>query len=128
VRAALGATVLLLLLAAGCSKREPEAGPAQGSDVPIAGEVLPEAERTRGTQACDVYVKRLCGCADRDAPTWAAPCQLARSLPEALALSLDLSRHPDITPKVLTQLQQGARKLVAKCIEETAALDAKGCR
>ncbi|MEZ4365093.1 MAG: hypothetical protein R2939_02255 [Kofleriaceae bacterium] len=126
--ARLGFVVGALVLAAACGKGREDAAPTPGAGSAAPVEVLPAAERVRAETACDAFVAQVCGCAERDAATWADRCHMAKAMPQALELSLDVAAHPDTTAQTVGQLQRQARKLAAKCIEDTAALAVEGCR
>jgi hypothetical protein len=111
--------VVLVLVVAACKK---PSEPPPSSDVPA----MPAAEVQRGRDACKAYVEKVCACA----PTVAAmqqQCALARALPDALQVSLDVAMTPDSTRRDVLQAHDGARKIIKECIEATAKLPAAGC-
>lgn len=110
---------LALVLALGACKKQEE--PASNRPQPIS-----EAERTRGSQACDAYVARLCACAETK-PALAERCHLHKGRPQALGLALSTADSPDVEARDIFLAQEAARQVIAKCIEDTAQLDAEGC-
>jgi hypothetical protein len=108
--------LVAFLLAAGCKKDE-EA--ASGRPAPISTE-----ERTRGGEACTRYVERLCKCAETK-PELADRCHMKQAKPEALKLALEVDDDPGAAPRDIFAAQESARQVIAKCIEENAALDAE---
>jgi len=110
-------TVLALLVGlAGCKKEEQQ---APGRPAPIS-----ESERKRGDEACTAYVARLCACAEKK-PELAERCQMKKAKPEALQLALEVDNDPNAHPQDIFAAQESARQVIAKCIEENAALDAE---
>ena len=103
-----------LVVAAGCKGEEKTPG---GRPKPIS-----VAERERGKNACEAYVERLCTCA-KAKPELAERCELKHAKPEALVLALEVDDSPEAAPREVAQAQDQARKIIAKCIEENAALD-----
>jgi hypothetical protein len=86
---------------------------------------LGDAERKRGDDACHAYVDRLCKCAAAK-PTskdLGDRCQLKHAKLEALAMALSVDDDPSATAQDVYDAQDGARKIIAKCIEENVALD-----
>ena len=128
----LGLSVLLLLATAGACKKK-EAAPAgagsgsAGGSVPV--EIVPAAERDRGQLACRDYAAKVCGCADGAKHDLARQdqCKMARALPDALALNLEIGAHPDTPRTTMAQLQRTVRNITAQCISQLATLDAAGC-
>jgi hypothetical protein len=111
---------LLVLLAATACKKPPE--PPPSSDMPV----MPAAEIQRGRDACKAYVDKVCACAQTVA-AMQQPCSLARALPDALQLNLDVAASPDTTRRDALQSHDSARKVIKECIEATARLPASGC-
>lgn len=109
------AALVLFLLAAGCKKDEP----ANSRPKPIS-----ETERKRGSDACTSYVERLCACA-KTKPELADRCHMKGAKPEALKLALEVDDDPNAHPQDIFAAQESARQVIAKCIEENAALDAE---
>ena len=113
------ALVVALLAATGCKKRETEKSqPA----VPA----MPEAEVKRSQDACAQYVERVCACAEK-VPDVAKQCELARALPEAVRIGLEVAASPDSKPDIVQQSYTSVRKTAKECIEQTAKLPALGC-
>jgi len=112
--------LLVLVLCAGCKK--PSEAPPAGAEPPV----MPASEIKRGQDACQAYVARACACA-QTVPAMAQPCRLARALPDALQVGLDVARTPDSTRRDVLQAHDSVRKIVKECIEEIAKLPAAGC-
>jgi hypothetical protein len=91
---------------------------------PVAG--MTDVEIQRGEDACKAYVDKICGCAATK-PDLAGPCQLAKSLPEAMQLSLAVAANPESKPETVEQAYESAKKTIANCIQETAKLPTLGC-
>ena len=113
--------LLLALVAVGCKKDAPPPEPAT-SDVPV----MPQAEVKRSQDACKAYVDQICACADKVAAV-KQQCELARALPEAMQVSLDVAANPESKRRDALQAQDAVRKIVKECIEETAKLPSLGC-
>lgn len=112
---------LALLLTVGCSKKAAEAPPpSTGSDMPR----LPATEVQRGEDACKAYVDKVCACT---APAAAEACKLARALPSAMQVGLEIAASPDSTRRDVLQANDSVRKTIKECIERTAQLPALGC-
>jgi len=110
-------------LEAGCKKKGGDDGPAQGS----AGDKPPQlapAEVKRAEDACKAYVDKVCACT---APAAAEACKLARALPDALRVGLEVAASPDSTRVDVLQANDSIRKTVKECIEQTAKLPSLGC-
>lgn len=114
------ALVVAAVALAGCKKAEEPAPAAR--DVPT----MPAAEAKRGQDACRVYVEKVCACADKT-PALKEPCALARALPDALEVGLSVATNPESTRRDVLQANDGARKIVKECIEQTAKLAGQGC-
>ncbi len=112
----LGLGLALALGLAGCKGEDKTPG---GRPRPISA-----AERKRGDDACQSYVKRLCLCAETK-PELKDRCEIKHAKPEALVLALEVDDNPEAAPREVAQAQDQARKIIAKCIEENAALDAE---
>jgi hypothetical protein len=99
-------------------------GPASepGREVPV----MPASEVKRGQDACKAYVDKVCACAETTPAMW-QPCALARALPDALQVGLDVASSPESTRRDVLQAHDSVRKIAKKCIEETAKLPAAGC-
>jgi hypothetical protein len=105
------------LLLAACKSDEP----ASSRPPPIS-----PAERKRGDDACQAYLKRLCACAEQK-PELKDRCELKHAKPEALKLALAVDDDPGAGPADVALAQESARQVIAKCIEENAQLDTEGC-
>jgi len=115
----LGLAALLVVSTAACKQQE-EAPPA--TKVPA----MSAAEIQRSEDACKTYVDRVCACADK-VPAVKQQCELARALPEAVRLGLEVAASPDSKPNDALGAQGSVRKAVKQCIEQTAKLPALGC-
>ncbi len=113
------AAVLVAVL--GCKQAEPTAAPA-GDDRPV----ISKAEVVRGQDACKAYVDKVCGCAAQQ-PDRRKDCELARALPEAMQVGLDVAVTADSTRRDVVQANDSVRKIVAECIQQTAKLANAGC-
>ena len=100
---------------AGCKKDEP----ASERPAPISVK-----ERERGVEACTRYVERLCKCAETR-PELADRCHMKQAKPKALELALEVDDDPSAHPRDIFAAQESARQVIAKCIEENAALDSE---
>jgi len=87
---------------------------------------LPATEVKRAKDACKAYVDKACACA-RSIPALDQTCKLARALPDAIQVSLDLGASTDASGSDLVQAQDAVRKIAKECIEELARLPAAGC-
>jgi hypothetical protein len=116
------ALVLVLVAAVGCKKKADDAPAASGSadDKPK----LAPTEVKRGEDACKTYVDKVCACT---APAAADACKLARALPDALKVGLEVAASPDSTRMDVLQANDSIRKTIKECIEQTAKLPALGC-
>ena len=125
--------LLAALLIAACSKKE-EAKPKHGVTP------MPASEVQRSQDACKMYVERVCACAEKVppkgtgspggslAPDAAKQCELARALPEAVRIGLEVAASPDSQPDIVQQSYASVRKTAKECIEQTAKLPALGCQ
>jgi hypothetical protein len=86
---------------------------------------LPAAEVKRAREACTAYVDKVCACA-RSMPALDARCRLARALPDAVQVGLEVGAASDSTQRDVRQVQDSVRKIAKECIEELARLPA-GC-
>jgi hypothetical protein len=122
-------TRLLVLFAlvvplAGCKKKaEPE------HDTKPAVATMSASEIQRSRDACATYVAKICACASADATTadLSNQCELAKALPEAVRIGLEVAASPDSGPDIVEQSYASVRKTVAECIEQTAKLPSLGC-
>jgi len=109
--------LVVALLAIGC-KSKSEAPPAEQRPA------ISEGEFTRGRDACKAYLDKVCACT---APGAAQACTLAKALPDAMRVSLEVSQSPDSTPKDIALALDNVRKVSKECIEEIAKLPTIGC-
>jgi hypothetical protein len=107
------------LLCAACKQ---QAEPPPPPPVPA----MPAAEVKRAQDACKAYVDKVCGCA-RAMPALDPACRLARALPDAIQVGLDVGASADSTQRDVRQVQDSVRKIAKECIEELARLPASGC-
>jgi hypothetical protein len=114
------ALVLAAAAAGGCKKQEKRATPAPK----VAP--MPADEVKRSEDACNAYVTQACACADQ-VPAVAEQCRLAKALPDAIRIALEVATSPDSGPDVVQQSHASVRKTVAQCIEQTAKLPTLGC-
>jgi hypothetical protein len=124
MRAAALTPVLALLALAGCRRDDADAEAPGWNEPPT----MAAAEQQRGVTACEVYVTRLCRCAD-STPALAPRCELARAQPEALAMSLSMLNGEDGRwgHKELLAVQANARRIIRECFEADVALDPMTC-
>ncbi|MGE5182926.1 MAG: hypothetical protein ACM31C_12725 [Acidobacteriota bacterium] len=106
--------------ACACANKH-EAPPAQDKAPAMAPE---EIQRSR--DACQAYVDRVCACADKLAAV-KQQCGLAKALPDAIRLGLEVAASPDSSKDDVLQAQASVRKAVKECIEQTAKLPSLGC-
>lgn len=126
-RAAAPLVALAALALGGCSKKrdQPPAGAAAGSGLV---DILAPAEKLRSTSACGDYAAKVCGCADRTkTPAHADACKMARALPDALALNLEIAGSPGTNRTTQAQLQRTVRNIAAQCITGLGTLAPDGC-
>ena len=115
------AVLVALLALAACAKKSAE--PATGS---AAIPQLSPEEIQRSRDACQGYVERACACAEKVAAV-KETCELAKALPEAVRISLEVAASPDSSKNDAISAQSSVRKTVKECIEQTAKLPALGC-
>ena len=79
--------------------------------------------------ACATYVEKICACASANAtkPDLAKECALAKALPEAVRIGLEVAASPDSKPDLVEQSYGSVRKTVAECIQQTAKLPLLDC-
>lgn len=109
--------LVLGLALAGCKKQE-KAAPVE-TVAPMSA-----LEVQRSEDACRIYVERVCACT---APDAAKACTLAKALPDAIRIGLEVAASPDSKPDIVRQSHASVRKTVKECIEQTAKLPALGC-
>jgi hypothetical protein len=112
--------VVLLLALVACSKKEAEQAPPADDRVPP----LPAAELERGKDACTAYVDKICACTAPDAKRL---CDLAKALPDALQVGLEVSMSPDSDRQAVLHANDSMRKTIKECIEQAAKLPSLGC-
>ena len=112
---------LLVLLVVSACNQQPDAPPAAP-----APEAMPAAEVKRGLDACQAYVTKVCACAEK-LPAMKQPCALARALPDAMTVAVDVAANPESSRRDSRQSAGSVRSIVKNCIEETARLPAAGC-
>ena len=110
-----------ILLVVGCAKKR-EAEPIADDRAPL----MAPAEVQTARDACKAYVEKACACAER-VPAAKDTCELARALPEAVRISLEVAASPDSTRSDGVLAQRSVRKTVKECIEQTAKLPMLGC-
>ncbi|HUQ03436.1 MAG TPA: hypothetical protein VM261_13135 [Kofleriaceae bacterium] len=125
------AWVVVLALAAttGC-KAKKKGGDERSGSAAARKDLMTPAEKQRGEDACNTYVKQLCDCAAAKPEDVALKerCELKHAKPEALQLLLGVIEDPKSSEDSLLRAHVEARKLIAKCIEETVQLPSLGCR
>ena len=109
------------LVIAACAKKQ-EAAPHEAPAVPAVS----AEEAQRGRDACGEYVKRVCACSDT-VPAVKQQCDLARAMPDAVRLGLEVAASPDSKPNDVIGAQKAMRQAVKECIEQTAKLPTLGC-
>jgi hypothetical protein len=124
------ALVVALALAAttGC-KAKPK-GEEGGGSATARKDLMTPQEKKRGEDACNTYVAQLCACAAAkpDDAALKERCELKKAKPEALALLMGVIEDPKSSEDSLLRAHVEARKLIAKCIDETVQLPSLGCR
>ena len=122
--------VVVLALAATTGCKAKKKGEGSGSSAAPRKDLMTPAEKQRGQDACTAYVKQLCDCAagKPDDVALKERCELKRAKPEALELLLGVIEDPKSSEDSMLRASVEARKLVAKCIEETVQLPSMGCR
>lgn len=111
--------LLLVCLLVACKQQEP--APKQ--------QALPQmtpAEIQRSQDACKAYVDKVCACA-ATVPAVADECNLAKALPEAVRIGVEVSLSSDSKHDDVIGAQSSVRKTVKTCIEHMAQLAARGC-
>jgi hypothetical protein len=112
--------LLVVALLAACKKPEAKHQPAP------AVAPMPAEEVKRSEDACKSYVERVCACA-ATVPAAAKQCELAKALPDAVRIGLEVAASPDSKPDIVQQSYTSVRKTAKECIEQTAKLPALGC-
>jgi hypothetical protein len=83
-------------------------------------------EIKRSEDACNVYVERVCACA-QTVPAAVEPCKLARALPDAIRIGLEVAASSESKPDIVQQSHASVRKTAKECIEQTAKLPSLPC-
>jgi hypothetical protein len=111
------ALVLCLLLA--CSKRQE--APKEQKVPPMSANEIQRAD-----EACKTYVDKLCACAGGSAAL-TEQCNLAKALPDAIRIGVEVSQSPESKPKDIYGAQESVRKTAKNCVEQLAKLPSLGC-
>ena len=98
----------------------------QADAPPAATPAMPATEVKRAQDACKAYVDKVCGCA-RTMPALEQPCRLARALPDAIQVSLEVGASTNTAQRDVRQVQDAVRQIAKQCIEDLARLPAAGC-
>ena len=86
--------------------------------------MIPQVELKRGTDACHDYVTKICACTAEPAK---AACALAKALPDAIEVSLQVAANPDSDRLSVLGANSSIRKTIKQCIEQVAKLPSLGC-
>jgi hypothetical protein len=105
-----------------CAACKQQADPPPPSPTPV----MPATEVKRAQDACKAYVDKVCGCA-RTMPALEQPCRLARALPDAVQVGVEVGASTDTSQRDGRQVQATVRKIAKQCIEELARLPTAGC-
>lgn len=126
IRAAI-MVALALALAGGCKKKSDDAAREQGAGGQPPPTPISATEADTGRKACDAYVEHVCDCALK-LPELAEQCDLAGAQPDALDMNLRAAMaEGNANDEDRRALLANTRKIVRACIEQSAALAAKGC-
>jgi hypothetical protein len=109
--------VVVAALVLSCAKEQPDDKAA----VPLA---ISDAEVTRGLEACNAYVAKVCSCG-ADAAKEA--CRLAKMLPDSIAVARSLAQNPKAELEDSRQAAGSIRATAKQCIEQTVKLPELGC-
>jgi hypothetical protein len=109
---------LLLCMLIACAKHQ---DPAPAKVPALTGD-----EIQRSQDACKVYVDKVCACAAQ-VPALKHQCDLAKALPDAVQVGVDVAANPATKPQDIYGAQSSVRKTTRTCIEETAKLPSLGC-
>jgi hypothetical protein len=110
---------LLLCLLLACAKKQ-EA--PREHKVPA----MSPTEIQRSEDACKTYVAKICACAGSNA-SLAEQCDLAKALPDAIRIGVEVSQSPDSKPKDIYGAQESVRMTAKNCVEQLAKLPSLGC-
>ena len=111
--------LLLMCLLVACAKKQE----------PPKQQALPQmtpAEIQRSQDACKAYVDKVCACA-ATVPAVADECNLAKALPDAVRIGVEVSLSQDSKHDDVVGAQSSVRKTVKTCIEKMAQLPSRGC-
>jgi hypothetical protein len=111
---------ILFVLVVACGKKE---APVDDQKAPA----MSAEEIQRSRDACQTYVDQVCSCATK-VPEAKQQCDLARALPDAVRLGLEVAASPDSKKNDVLAAQGQVRKTTKECIEQTAKLPALGCQ
>jgi hypothetical protein len=111
--------LVILALVGGCKKPADAPPPEEAPQ-------MPAVELKRDQDACNTYVAKICACVATQ-PAMRRQCELARALPDALQVSIDVASNPASSRRDAVQAQHSVRTIAKECIEETAKLAAAGC-
>lgn len=81
-------------------------------------------EVKRAQDACQAYADRTCACGS---PAAKRQCSLAKALPSAVQLALEVVNSPASRPQDAARAQVNVRETVKECIEQSAKLPTLGC-
>jgi len=112
---------LLSSASSACSNAEENSASTEKRIAPI-----PLAEAERAKIACDAYVARVCQCAETQ-PNLDTTCQLAKGIPQALQMNLDVAAARGLTILQQKAMKSSARKIAAKCFSNDAKLSLAEC-
>jgi 1-aminocyclopropane-1-carboxylate deaminase/D-cysteine desulfhydrase-like pyridoxal-dependent ACC family enzyme len=110
---------LLLCLLLACSKKQE--APKQQKVAPMSA-----TEIQRSQDACTTYVDKICACAGSNA-SLADQCNLAKALPDAIRIGVEVSQSADSKPKDIYGAQESVRMTAKNCVEQLAKLPSLGC-
>lgn len=111
-----------VFLVFGCAREDDGGSPAPDKPAPA---IITKQEAGRGFEACKAWADRACACAAAD-PTHEAACAEARKIPDALKMSIQAGNSTGVEEDVRARVQLEARRIIARCIEQTARLH--GCK
>lgn len=122
--------IVAMALAATTGCKAKKKGDESGGSAAPRKDLMTPQEKKRGQDACNAYVTQLCACAAAkpDDATLKERCELKKAKPEALELLLGVIEDPKASEDSMLRAHVEARKLIAKCIEETVQLPSLGCR
>lgn len=105
----------IAVVAGACTAKAPDKKPPPA---------MPAAEVKRAEDACKAYVDLACACTS---PAGQRQCTLAKALPAAVKLALEVAMNPASPPQDAARAQVNVRETVKECIEQSAKLPALGC-